>query len=77
MLTQNATRPAVGNLAVSGDRLHVHSRATGSHDRFGDVIEVQQDHGAPVYLVRFEDGFRGLVFPGPDTTVETADRPEG
>lgn len=39
-------------------------------DRVGEIIEVKGPGGTPPYLVRFEDGHQGLVFPGPDAVVE-------
>ena len=58
--------------AAIGDRLHVHSRSVGGTEQVGEVIEVQGADGAPPYRVRYEDGHEALVFPGPDSTVETA-----
>jgi hypothetical protein len=40
-------------------------------DRTGEIIEVKGPSGTPPYLVRFEDGHEGLVFPGPDAVVES------
>ncbi len=59
--------------ATVGDRLHVHGKTVGQHDRIGEIIEVRGPNGAPPYVVRFKDGHTGLVFPGPDAVVE---RPE-
>ncbi len=58
--------------AQVGDRLHVHGRAVGNADRVGEIVEVRGGEGGPPYLVRFDDGHEGLVFPGPDATVEPA-----
>jgi len=33
------------------------------------VIEVRGEDGAPPYLVRYDDGHEGLVFPGTDCQV--------
>lgn len=62
--------------AAVGDRLHVHGKAVGEPDRLGEIIEVRGTGGGPPYVVRFEDGHTGLVFPGPDAVVEhsTVDR---
>lgn len=59
--------------ASVGDRLVVKSRHVGDAPRDGEVIEVHGEDGAPPYLVRWEDGHEGLVFPGPDTVVEHKD----
>lgn len=53
-----------------GDRLHVHSRSVGMNDDTSEIIEVRGADGAPPYVVRHADGHEGLVFPGPDATVE-------
>lgn len=57
--------------ASVGDRLHVHGHTVGERDRTGEIIEVKGPDGAPPYLVRFDDGHEGLVFPGPDAVVES------
>ncbi|MFJ1705491.1 DUF1918 domain-containing protein [Kitasatospora sp. NPDC088346] len=56
--------------AIVGDRLHIHSRSVGMEDRQGEIIEVRGADGAPPYLVQFEDGHEGLIYPGPDTSIE-------
>ncbi|MGH3655608.1 MAG: DUF1918 domain-containing protein [Micromonosporaceae bacterium] len=60
--------------ATVGDRLHVHSHSVGVHDRTGEILEVRGADGAPPYLVRFDDGHEGLVFPGPDCVVVAGSR---
>jgi hypothetical protein len=56
--------------ATVGDRLHVHSRTVGTEERVGEILEVRGAEGAPPYLVHFEDGHEGLVYPGPDCLIE-------
>jgi hypothetical protein len=56
--------------ATVGDRLHVHGRTVGQQEHAGKIIEVRGPGGAPPYLVRFDDGHEGLVYPGPDAVVE-------
>jgi hypothetical protein len=56
--------------ATIGDRLHVHGNAVGRADRTGEILEVRGPDGAPPYVVRFDDGHTGLIFPGPDAEVE-------
>ncbi|CRK59886.1 hypothetical protein [Alloactinosynnema sp. L-07] len=56
--------------AAVGDRLHVHGRKVGNADALGEIVEVRGADGAPPYLVKFDDGHQGLVFPGPDCEVE-------
>ncbi|GAA3440917.1 DUF1918 domain-containing protein [Planomonospora venezuelensis] len=60
--------------ATVGDRILVHSRTTGQGDQRGEIVEVRGDGGEPPYLVRFEDGHTGLLFPGPDAVVVPAQR---
>lgn len=56
--------------ASIGDRIHIHGRTVGQHDRTGEVIEVLGQDGAPPYRIRFEDGHETLIQPGPDAVVE-------
>lgn len=56
--------------AQIGDRVHVHGHAVGVYDQVGEIEEVRGSHGQPPYLVRFGDGHRGLIFPGPDAVIE-------
>lgn len=56
--------------AVVGDRLHVHGRVVGAHEESAEIIEVRGEDGQPPYLIRHQDGHEGLVFPGPDASVE-------
>ena len=56
--------------AAIGDLLHVHGKTVGRKDRHGQIVEVRGTRGDPPYLVRFDDGHLGLVFPGPDAVVE-------
>ena len=56
--------------AHTGDRLLMHGRTVGQHDRFAEVVEVLGQDGTPPYRVRFEDdGHEALMSPGPDTVV--------
>lgn len=55
--------------ASVGDRLLVHGRIVGHHDRTAEIIEVLGETGNPPYRVRFEDGHEAVMFPGPDTVV--------
>lgn len=52
-----------------GDRLLVESGSAETHRREGEVLEVRGSDGGPPYLVKWEDGHEGLVFPGPDAHV--------
>ncbi|UFR07627.1 DUF1918 domain-containing protein [Streptomyces sp. Go40/10] len=52
-----------------GDRLLVHSRIVGQHDRSAEIVEVLGENGSPPYRVRFEDGHETVMSPGPDTVV--------
>ena len=56
--------------AAVGDRLHVHGKIVGQPEHVGEIREVHGAGGEPPYLVHFDDGHTGLVFPGPDAVVE-------
>jgi hypothetical protein len=56
--------------AMVGERIVIHGRMVGSPDRHGTVSEVRGADGGPPYLVRFDDGHDGLIFPGPDCSLE-------
>jgi len=56
--------------ATIGDRLHIRGNCVGHPDKCGEIVEVHGKAGEPPYLVRFDDGHTGLVFPGPDAVVE-------
>ncbi len=55
--------------AKVGEVLILKANHVGEPDRSGEILEVQGDNGTPPFLVRFEDGHEGLVFPGPDAVV--------
>jgi len=66
----NADKEVAALEAAVGDRLHVHGNIVGHPDRAGEIVEVRGAGGKPPYLVRFDDGHTGLVFPGPDAIIE-------
>lgn len=53
-----------------GDQLVLHSRAAGLTNRTGEITEVRGNNGEPPYVVRFEDGHEGLIYPGPDCLIK-------
>jgi hypothetical protein len=55
--------------AEVGEVLVLKANHVGEPDRTGEIVEVRGEEGKPPYLVRFEDGHEGLVFPGPDAVV--------
>jgi hypothetical protein len=55
--------------ASKGDKLTVHGRHVGQHDRTAEVVEVLGRDGNPPYRVRFEDGHETVMSPGPDSVV--------
>lgn len=59
--------------AHKGDRLLMHGRIVGQHDRVGEIVEVIGSRGEPPYRVKFEDGHECVMSPGPDAVV----RPHG
>jgi hypothetical protein len=60
--------------AAIGDRLHIRGNCVGHPDKCGEIVEVHGKAGEPPYLVKFDDGHTGLVFPGPDAVVEAKKR---
>jgi hypothetical protein len=56
--------------AQIGDRLVVKGHTVGEAERHGEVIEVHGEDGSPPFLVKWDNGHEGLVFPGSDMTVE-------
>ncbi|WP_332663149.1 DUF1918 domain-containing protein [Aeromicrobium sp.] len=57
--------------AKAGDRLVVHGHHVGERDREAEILEVRHEDGSPPYVVRWSDtGHEGLMFPGPDATVQ-------
>ncbi|MFF4195032.1 DUF1918 domain-containing protein [Nonomuraea sp. NPDC001831] len=58
-----------GMNATAGDRLLMHGNTVGERERSGVITEVHGPDGGPPYIVRFDDGHTGLVFPGPDAVV--------
>ncbi|MFE7120789.1 DUF1918 domain-containing protein [Streptomyces sp. NPDC057654] len=62
--------------ASVGDRLVVHGRIVGQHDRVVEIIEVLGPEGAPPYRVRAEDGHEAIMSPGPDSVVQHTNEPQ-
>ncbi|WP_216210305.1 DUF1918 domain-containing protein [Amycolatopsis aidingensis] len=60
--------------ATVGDEILVHGRTVGSGERRGEIVEVRGEDGKPPYLVKFNDGHQGLVFPGSDSQVTSPQR---
>jgi hypothetical protein len=58
-----------------GDHLVVESRTVDAPRREGEILEVHGDDGTPPFVVRWEDGHEGLMFPGPDAHVVPSGQP--
>ena len=57
--------------AAVGDRLVIKGHHVGEPDRDAEILEVHGTDGTPPYFVQWsDDGHEGLVFPGPDASVE-------
>ena len=56
--------------AKIGETLVMKSHHVGEPDRSGEIIEVRGESGGPPFLVRFEDGHEGLIFPGSDAVIQ-------
>ena len=58
-------------IASVGDRLVIKGHHVGEPDRDAEILEVHGADGTPPFLVRWsDDGHEGLLFPGPDASVE-------
>lgn len=55
--------------ARTGDRLVVHGKVVGAHDRELEIVEVMGAEGAPPYRVRDGGGHESIMHPGPDCVV--------
>lgn len=55
-----------------GDRLVIESEDDDRPTRHAVILEVHGQEGAPPYIVRWDDGQVGAVFPGPGARVEAA-----
>ena len=55
-----------------GDRISIPGRHVGDATRQGEVQELRGSEEAPLYVVRWDDGHEGLVFPGPDAHIVPA-----
>ncbi|MDJ1132267.1 DUF1918 domain-containing protein [Streptomyces iconiensis] len=60
--------------ANTGDRLLMHGRVVGQHDRVAEIVEVLGTNGEPPYRVRFDDGHEAVLSPGPDSVVQRPER---
>ena len=58
--------------AKVGETLIMKSHHVGEQDRTAEILEVRGEAGAPPFLVRFDDGHEGLVFPGADAVIHHA-----
>lgn len=61
-------------LATAGDRLVVHGHHQGEPERDGEILEVLGVHGAPPYVVRWDDGHVSTLYPSSDVFVEHFER---
>lgn len=55
--------------AVVGDLLRIKGHRIGEPDRDAEILEVHGADGEPPFLVRWEDGHQGLMFPESDAEV--------
>jgi hypothetical protein len=63
--------------ASPGDRLVVHGHRQGEPERDGEVLEVLGPHGAPPYIVRWEDGRVSTLYPSSDVFVQHFEHSKG
>jgi len=63
--------------ASVGDHIVVVSSTIDGPVRDGEIVEVRNADGTPLYVVRWSDtGNTGLLFPGPDARVSHHDQDE-
>ncbi len=62
--------------ASPGDRLVVHGHRQGEPERDGEILEVVGRHGAPPYVVRWEDGRVSTLYPSSDVFVQHFEHPK-
>lgn len=55
--------------AKVGDRIVLAGEQVDRPTRIGQVLEVRGAQGAPPYLVQWDDGHKGLLFPGPGSVL--------
>ncbi|GAA0485359.1 DUF1918 domain-containing protein [Streptomyces sp. NPDC046215] len=55
--------------ASKGDRLVMHGRVVGEHDRVVEIVEVLGPDGTPPFKVRAANGHESIMSPGPDSQV--------
>jgi hypothetical protein len=65
--------------ANPGDHIILAPPTVDAPMREGEVVETRGEHGAPPYLVRWDDGHEGLLYPGPGSVlrVTSPEQPEG
>ncbi|MEV6650536.1 DUF1918 domain-containing protein [Streptomyces sp. NPDC051219] len=56
--------------AEKGDKLVMHGRVVGQHDRVVEIVEVLGPNGTPPFKVRAENGHESIMSPGPDSVVD-------
>jgi hypothetical protein len=55
--------------ASVGDQLVIRGYRVGEPDGRGEILEVRGRSGGPPYLVRWDDGHEGLLFPSSDAVI--------
>jgi Domain of unknown function (DUF1918) len=61
--------------AKVGDRLVIEGHTIGEPPRDGEILEIRGSNGEPPYLVRWDDGHTGLLFPGADAAIQHFEKP--
>ena len=56
--------------AKQGDTLVIKGHRVGEPERRAEIVEVRDEHDQIRYLVRWDDGHEGWVYPGNDAMVE-------
>ena len=51
--------------------MHTHGAHSSDGQQTGEIVEVRGADDGPPYLVRFPDGEEMVIYPGPETVVES------
>ena len=53
-----------------GDRLVIKGHRVGDAERRAEILEVRKTQTGRKYLVRWDDGHEGWIYPGSDAVIE-------
>ncbi|MCX4458919.1 DUF1918 domain-containing protein [Streptomyces sp. NBC_01340] len=62
--------------AHEGDVLRFTGRIVGTPEHHATVVKVLGQNGEPPYRVRYDDGHKTEIYPGPGCVIETHPAPD-